>query len=113
MSNHNGTDSHFNVHKFNRNEGAADEHLCFCYLHVICNNHSTSDTQNFKTLAIFSGCTHWFISDIVRIPEDVFYGDFYDMAILHSHKSHYIENDSNKQTAFVLFFFFFFFLNKT
>ena len=49
------------------------------------------------------------MSDIVRNPEDVFYGDFYDMAPLHSHKSHYIENDSNKPTAFVLFFF----LNKT
>ena len=71
-------------------------------VHVICNNHTTFDTQNFKTLAIFSGCTHWFMSDIVRNPEDLFYGDIYDMAPLHSHKSHYIENDSNKQTAFVL-----------
>ena len=49
---------------------AAEQRLCFRY------TDSTipllPKSENFKPLAIFCGCTAWFVSDLVGNPEDRF-----------------------------------------
>ena len=50
----------------------ADQHLCFRYLDSTIPP-STSIIQNFKPLAISSGCTAWFVWDLVRISHLVAY----------------------------------------
>ena len=47
-----------------------DQPLCFRYLDSkipLLPSYSTSFIRNFKPLAISSGCTAWFVSDLVRI----------------------------------------------
>ena len=41
----------------------ADQRLWFPYI---------ASSRNFKPLAIFYGCTDWFVSDLVGNPEDRF-----------------------------------------
>ena len=48
----------------------ADQRLCFS-LHR-WNNPSTFYIRNFKPLAIFCGCTAWFVWDLVGNPRPVF-----------------------------------------
>ena len=43
----------------------ADQRLCFPYT-------DSTIIRNFKPLAIFCGCTAWFVSDLVGNPEDRF-----------------------------------------
>ena len=41
-----------------------DQRLCFHYI--------DSTIPNFEPLAVLCGCTAWFVSDLVRNPEDRF-----------------------------------------
>ena len=50
-----------------RGNRKADQRLCFRYT-----DPSTFLIRNFKPLAIFSGCTTRFVSDVVGNPEDRF-----------------------------------------
>ena len=47
---------------------AADQHLCFRNINSTIPLHSKS--ENFQPLAIFCGCTAWFMSDLVKNPEN-------------------------------------------
>ena len=53
-----------------RGNHAADQRLCFGY--VDFNNPSTSLIRNFMPLAIFCGCTTWFVSDRSETPKTGF-----------------------------------------
>ena len=50
-----------------RSNCAADQRLCFCYTVI-----QSLYIRNLKPLAIFCGCTSWFVSDQVKNPEDRF-----------------------------------------
>ena len=47
----------------------ADQRLCFRYTDSTI---PLLSIRNFKLLAIFCGCTAWFVSDLVENPEDRF-----------------------------------------
>ena len=47
-----------------RGNREADQRLCFRY--------TDTTIRNFKILAIFCGCTAWFVLDLVGNPEDRF-----------------------------------------
>ena len=49
---------------------AADRCLCFCYIYSTIP--LLPKSENFKPVAIFCGCTAWFVLDLVRNPEDRF-----------------------------------------
>ena len=69
------------------NNGTADQHLCFHY--IVLN-------PNFKPLAIFSGCTAWFMSDLIGSLEDKFF--FHDIAFIgQEYMSHRYVTDIWKQ----------------
>ena len=48
----------------------ADQRLCFRYTDSTI--HLLPKSEIFKLLAIFCGCTAWFVSDLVGNPEDQF-----------------------------------------
>ena len=50
----------------------ADQRLCFRYKDSTFFYPSTSYIRNFKLLAIFCGSIAWFVSDLVKNPEDRF-----------------------------------------
>ena len=53
-----------------RGNRKADQRLCFRYTDSIVP--LLPKFRNFKPLAIFCGCTAWFVSDLVGNPEDRF-----------------------------------------
>ena len=53
-----------------RGNREADQRLCFRYTDTTIP--LLSKSENFKLLAIFCGCTAWFVSDLVGNPEDRF-----------------------------------------
>ena len=53
-----------------RGNREADQRLCFCYTESTIPLLSKSEI--YKLLAIFCGCTAWFVSDLVENPEDRF-----------------------------------------
>ena len=56
-----------------RGNREADQRLCFRYIDSTF--HILSKIRNFKPLAIFSGSTARFVSDLVENPEDRFSHD--------------------------------------
>ena len=55
------------------NKDAADQRLCFSYIDSTIS--LLLQSEIFKPLAIFCGCTSRFLSDLVRNPEDRFSND--------------------------------------
>ena len=59
-----------------RSNCAADQRLCFRYtdstIPLLPRSEFSSLIRIFKSLAIFCGCTAWFVSDLVGNPEDRF-----------------------------------------
>ena len=53
-----------------RGNREADQGLCF--RHTDSTIPLLSKSENLKPLAIFSGCTAWFVSDLAGNPEDRF-----------------------------------------
>ena len=60
-----------------RGNREADQHLCFRYI-------DRTILRNFKSLAIFCGCTARFISDLVGHPEEQFSHDAAHMRFSHT-----------------------------
>ena len=56
-----------------RGNSAAYQHLYFCYIDSTIPLLPNSDI--FKLLAIFYGCTSWLVSELVGNPEDRFSHD--------------------------------------
>ena len=55
-----------------RSNRAAHQCFCFRYIESTKKNPQLPKSVNFKPLAIFCGCTAWFVLDLVRNPEDRF-----------------------------------------
>ena len=53
-----------------RSAAGFDQRLCFRYIDIV--QSFCFLNPKFQAIAIFCGCTAWFVSDLVEIPEDSF-----------------------------------------